>query len=237
VDVNTKLCKKCSLDKPLSDYSPDKRASDGKQGRCKACGTAANKARYWTGPDKARKQKREAAAKNPEKYKAYSKATRHRNAEAVAARKKAYYKEKRKDPVWQAEQAWKYAQKRQERLAYLKIYSAKNSIVAGERTRLWRKENPELAQALGRNYAARRGKLMASGINSRVFAAWVEVQSKDCYWCDANCADSFHVDHYQPLAKGGPHELSNLVISCPPCNLKKNSKDPYQFAQEVGRLF
>ena len=46
----------------------------------------------------------------------------------------------------------------------------------------------------------------------------------------------YHIDHIMPLSKGGRHTISNLVVSCPTCNLQKNAKDPYQFAQERGRL-
>ena len=39
-----------------------------------------------------------------------------------------------------------------------------------------------------------------------------------------------------PLSKGGEHTLTNLVVSCPTCNLQKNAKDPIEFANKLGRL-
>ena len=49
--------------------------------------------------------------------------------------------------------------------------------------------------------------------------------SKNCFYCKIELS-SFHVDHYIPISKGGRHTISNLVISCPKCNLKKGNKLP-----------
>jgi 5-methylcytosine-specific restriction endonuclease McrA len=32
------------------------------------------------------------------------------------------------------------------------------------------------------------------------------------------------IDHVMPLSKGGKHEISNLVIACLPCNIRKSNK-------------
>jgi len=61
-------------------------------------------------------------------------------------------------------------------------------------------------------------------------------KSKYCYWCNIKLDNNYHIDHYVPLSKGGEHTISNLVISCPSCNLRKNAKDPYEFALTKGRL-
>ena len=61
--------------------------------------------------------------------------------------------------------------------------------------------------------------------------------TKLCPQCNTNLKNKkIHLDHYIPLSKGGEHTLSNLVISCPHCNLSKNAKDPYIFANSIGRL-
>lgn len=45
-----------------------------------------------------------------------------------------------------------------------------------------------------------------------------------CHWCGVSCKDNYHVDHIQPLSKGGSNRIENICISCPPCNLKKGAK-------------
>jgi hypothetical protein len=57
-----------------------------------------------------------------------------------------------------------------------------------------------------------------------------------CHWCEKDTKHQYHVDHVIPLAKGGTHWPSNLVISCVPCNRSKNATDPIEFAQRLGRL-
>lgn len=120
---------------------------------------------------------------------------------------------------------------------YDKEYRERTREKQNEWSRKWVRENRDKRRAVCQNYSARRRSKEAVGVSSSELAKWKSEQIKKCYWCGASCDDSFHVDHYVPLARGGKHDLGNLVISCGPCNLRKNAKDPYEFAQEVGRLF
>ena len=61
-------------------------------------------------------------------------------------------------------------------------------------------------------------------------------QKWGCHWCGKPTKQSFHVDHIQPLAKGGSNWPSNLCISCPECNRQKNALDPLVFARRLGKL-
>lgn len=101
----------------------------------------------------------------------------------------------------------------------------------------WREANPEKRLAISQNYKHRRRAQEEGGISSADLLAWKRAQPKVCYWCGCKCAKAFTVDHYTALSKGGKHDAANLVIACRPCNLRKNAKDPLEFAQSVGRLF
>ncbi|MGW6855845.1 HNH endonuclease [Streptomyces xanthophaeus] len=48
-----------------------------------------------------------------------------------------------------------------------------------------------------------------------------------CIYCDASLGSMVvaEVDHVIPLAKGGLHDWSNLVISCRDCNRAKSDAD------------
>jgi 5-methylcytosine-specific restriction endonuclease McrA len=100
----------------------------------------------------------------------------------------------------------------------------------------WAKANPERKRAIGQSYKHRRRSIERAGIGGRELAEWRSKQENVCYWCGDENASLYTVDHFYPLAKGGGHEISNLVLSCKPCNLRKNAKDPYDFAKEIGRL-
>ena len=56
--------------------------------------------------------------------------------------------------------------------------------------------------------------------------------SGKCFWCDRslttqrNQTNSITDDHVVPRAKGGKTEWTNVVASCPSCNLMKGAADP-----------
>ena len=43
-------------------------------------------------------------------------------------------------------------------------------------------------------------------------------------------------DHIVPIARGGPHVISNIQFLCKPCNASKHSRDPVEWAQSRGLL-
>lgn len=234
-----KQCSRCAELKPFAEFSPDKRAKDGLQPACKACNRAAKQARYRADPGAARKRQRDYYKKNPDAVTASNKRSRERNRTAVLAGKKAYYERVKNTPQFQEKQkAHIEATKDQKRLYDIE-YRARPEIreKMTKRARRWVKENPEKRAAVTRNYRDRRRAQEESGVSSADLAQWTADQKKVCYWCGKKCASDFHIDHYVPLSRGGPHELHNLVISCGPCNIRKNALDPYEFAQRVGRLF
>lgn len=135
---------------------------------------------------------------------------------------------------------------------YDRIYQQKNAarirernrrhraVTAAQRTiaaRQWTLKNPAKRKAISKTYKARRRQREIGGDATAAIAAWEARAIKNCHWCDVKCADNYHVDHYQPLSKGGMHVVSNLVIACPRCNLRKSAKDPFEFANQMGRLF
>lgn len=114
-------------------------------------------------------------------------------------------------------------------------WKADNPDKARAHQKAWRSANPEKSRALDRNKRAHRraaeGRHTAADI-----AALLSKQGGKCGFCSKKLTASYHVDHVQPLAKGGSNWPSNLQILCPPCNLSKHAKDPIIFAQENGRL-
>ena len=61
------------------------------------------------------------------------------------------------------------------------------------------------------------------------------LQKNKCPACRQELV-KFHIDHIKPLSKGGKHELLNLQLLCPTCNLNKSAKDPVDFMQSKGYL-
>lgn len=137
--------------------------------------------------------------------------------------KRAYDRERvqrLKDEIAEKNRA-RYLRNRERRLAQAKAYA---------------EANRDKVREIKRSYRHRRRSVERTGMTGREMAEWVSAQKKVCYWCGSRCPTNFHVDHYHPLAKGGKHEASNLVIACRSCNSRKQARDPLDFAREVGRL-
>jgi 5-methylcytosine-specific restriction endonuclease McrA len=54
-------------------------------------------------------------------------------------------------------------------------------------------------------------------------------QDARCAYCNKPLHDAYHIDHKQPIAKGGTNELSNLHLTCPRCNMRKGAMTHEEF--------
>ncbi len=132
----------------------------------------------------------------------------------------------------------RYYQKNKERLrAKSKERYHSDKERARKNNQSWRNRNPERSRAINNNYRHRRKINGGESITSSELAAWTSQQKKVCYWCGAKCPKNFHLDHYEPLSRGGKHTKENFVIACANCNLRKHAQDPIAFANRVGKLF
>jgi 5-methylcytosine-specific restriction endonuclease McrA len=181
--------------------------------------------------DKVNAGERQARLANPDKYRAM--AARYTSSDEGKAKRKAYYqanaeKIRRRTSEWKRQNPDR-AHKNQT------LWYLINTEAVKRRARAWDEANPEAARARGRNYRARsrqaEGSHTAEDIQ-RIGAA----QKWRCHWCSKPAKTGYHVDHVQPLSKGGTNWPSNLVISCGPCNVSKRASDPLAFARRLGLL-
>jgi 5-methylcytosine-specific restriction endonuclease McrA len=105
--------------------------------------------------------------------------------------------------------------------------------------REYRKNNPEKHRA---HLAKRRRQIKVASDNYTAddVKALYKTQRGKC--AEPSCrADlkktKYHVDHIMPLALGGTNGAENIQLLCPRCNIRKHSKDPYEWAKTNGRLF
>ncbi|WP_141769942.1 HNH endonuclease [Bacillus massilinigeriensis] len=52
----------------------------------------------------------------------------------------------------------------------------------------------------------------------------------ECSYC-GKVTDDYQMEHIVSLAKNGPNTLSNICVSCKPCNLSKSSKGLLQWRE------
>lgn len=130
----------------------------------------------------------------------------------------------------------RYQERGEEYRERRRLAHAQNPDATFEQVERWNRANPDRRRAILQSYKHRRRAVESGGMSGAELSAWAKTARKVCYWCGSKCAKSFEVDHYQPLSKGGKHVAENLVIACAKCNRRKSARDPFEFAQMVGRL-
>lgn len=193
---------------------------------------------------------------NKERVQEYKKQYRSENAGKIAA-----YNEANKD----RQAAWREAH-REEAVAYGRAYRIENGDVIRQKERLkyrahpeqTRKatrasylKNPEAAKAYSKKHRTKRKDLHAvyaenkrvrkmSGdgkLSSNLVALLLAEQGSCCPYCLRDLRiTGINLDHYVPLALGGPHQDSNIQLTCPSCNSRKRAKHPLDFLREIMDL-
>lgn len=134
----------------------------------------------------------------------------------------------------------RFAQRRAENLSKYRErerqYSIENKEAKREYHAKWRVLNKDKCRAIGSNYRARQK--MADGIcSSEEFAKIISSQKFRCANCRCDLIKSgHHRDHIMPLYLGGSNWPNNIQALCPSCNVRKNAKDPVDWARQNGRL-
>lgn len=133
----------------------------------------------------------------------------------------------------------KVAENREAKRELDRDYYVNNQKTIRAKQKVYREANPEIKRALHQKRRAIKsgaeGKFTADEIS-----VLLEKQRRMCALCACKLKKSgenkFHMDHIQPLSKGGTNWISNIQLTCPGCNLKKNAKDPFEFAKQNGKL-
>lgn len=208
--------------------------------RCREAKRNRARAAYAANPEKFRAKRRQAYAADLEHSRAKSREAarrkyrkRHPNAKTraeivaeAAARRVARQVEV---AARKAERAAKKAASAERERERARKYRVDNRECNLELQRRWREANKDKRRAHKR--ARRRAK--AATLRERLF----KLQRGRCAYCRNKLTiRDMHVDHIQPVSKGGPDKSANFQLTCSTCNLAKSAKDPIVFAREIGRL-
>lgn len=125
------------------------------------------------------------------------------------------------------------------REAWKKWHEENKFVMVGDKNPRWRggaqakkrrdKENGWPWQAARR---AKKSNPLPHGFIKKT-GSW---QKWLCAICKKSIKKNFHADHIMPLYLGGKHEVGNIQLLCPTCNLRKSKKDPIVFMQSMGFL-
>lgn len=112
--------------------------------------------------------------------------------------------------------------------------------INSDRVCKWAKANPVMHKASMIRRRAR--ELQAEGTVTAGDIIRIRAAQKDrCAYCRTKLKGAGELDHIHPLVprsggKPGTNHPSNLQFLCTPCNRRKHTKDPIEFAQASGFL-
>lgn len=114
-------------------------------------------------------------------------------------------------------------------------YRAEKPEHFAAKSKRWRQSNPDKVRVLDANKKQRRRGVEGTVTKAEIDAI-LKAQRHRCAWCATSIRRHRHMDHIQPIARGGKNVASNIQGLCPPCNQRKHAADPLDFARREGRL-
>lgn len=199
---------------------------------CVVCQSETAKSRVLTEAqlDRVREIKREDYRRHAEKRKARVREYRVENADAVALRK-AEYNARNKGKLSQYFRERYVRDKAALSTAQRARYRARRPEILAK-MREYRANNPEKIAALSRNAKARRKNAQGRHTSQDIHALYA-AQDGRCAVCFCDLSvTGYHVDHIEPLARGGSNGPENLQLLCPTHNLQKSAKPFEEFLLE-----
>jgi hypothetical protein len=87
----------------------------------------------------------------------------------------------------------------------------------------WRRGHPDGVRARNARYNARKRAYSGTNYTAADVATLLVDQHGLCAYC-GGIMSVYHVDHIEPISRGGGNGADNICLACPPCNLEKSNK-------------
>lgn len=158
------------------------------------------------------------------------------------ARSRAYYQAntarcRKQSAAWVSQNRDKmrayYKAYNRERREAIREYNRRYQVENAEALRQYREANRPMRAAAQRRRRARLRNAPGDFTVADASALLVR-QRHRCHWCGGSLKPGYEVDHLIALAKGGSNGPENIVLSCAPCNRRKQAQYPWEFRE--GRL-
>lgn len=188
-----KTCTKCGETKPLAEYYANPTGKHGLMSWCRACTAVLGRK--------------------------YRRSNRERILDTRAAQRRANPEIGR-----QRTARWRKANPGKVK-AYGEQYHRRNAEAIKAKVARWQRDNPDrVAVSVAATGGARRAQKMKTPSPGITAKQWRDVLAASlgiCAYC--NEQRKLTLDHIEPLARGGVHEVENAAAACKSCNSAKGS--------------
>lgn len=134
-----------------------------------------------------------------------------------------------------AERIRAYARRHyQENIDYYTQRNRRYVVENAEKCKIYRETHLEQRRAYNGKRRALK-KASQGSFTPRQIQEQYQRQKGECYYCHKKVAKDYHIEHIIPVSRGGSNDISNIVIACPTCNMRKQDKLPHEWP-EGGRL-
>lgn len=223
--IPQKLCARCGITKPISEFSATPKSLDGHFHQCKVCIRyrcvsddeyfayirrglhRCSKCQEWKNPDCFVRNTQDCTGLSSHCIECHR----------IVAND---YASRNRKKLTQANDIWRQAN-RARHLETRKVWRKQHAEGERERSREWQKRNLERVKA---NTHKRRARMLSNG-GSFTQEEWLSLCAHYEYRCLC-CGEHrpLTVDHIIPIAKGGMNTIDNIQPLCKPCNSAKRIK-------------
>ena len=214
--METKLCTKCQILKPISEFYKKRKDGPELRSTCKACYNGDSRSNYFANREKRLEQTSRYQREHPEQVRETGRRyyARHRDRRLESFRR--YHQthpekmraERRTDRFRQSIKRWRENNKERDR----------------ENHRIWDQNNPDKVIAK----AHRRRVRKRESIGNFTAQEWADLKAKynfRCLCCGRTEPEiTLTADHVVPLVEGGTNDIGNIQPLCGSCNSRKHTK-------------
>jgi 5-methylcytosine-specific restriction endonuclease McrA len=196
-----KRCRKCQQELPLESFGKERRSTDGRTSRCKACLNEDGRKHYHADIELSRAQKRLNSARNKESRTQWANAHRERrraNMRAWKARNREHVRAaNRASDARRVEQRRAYRERNADKIRVRKIRDKQRRI--------------DRLRVNGGAHTQTEWRALCAKYNHR------------CLCCGK--ATELTPDHIVPIAQGGSDSITNIQPLCLSCNMEKGNRE------------